>query len=81
MHKVKVCVRCRPILRREAGKNHVELTQKNVLIRMNDTKEFGFDDVFDENSSQKYIFETTIKPLVEGCFNGFNATVFACRFC
>lgn len=79
MHKVKVCVRCRPIIRRETGKNHVELTDKNVLIRMNDTKEFGFDEVYDQKSTQQLVFETSIKPLIDGCFNGYNATVFACK--
>lgn len=42
-------------------------------------KVFAFDNVFDEASSQEEVFNSTVRPLVEGCLNGYNATVLACK--
>ncbi|KZO97986.1 kinesin-domain-containing protein [Calocera viscosa TUFC12733] len=38
---------------------------------------YKFDRVFDERASQQEVFEHTTKSLLDGIFNGFNATVFA----
>ena len=40
---------------------------------------FVFDHVYDQNSSQKRIFETTANPVVESALQGYNATIFACK--
>ena len=41
--------------------------------------EFYFDYVYDQNGSQKKIFETTARPVVDSSLQGYNATVFACK--
>ena len=38
---------------------------------------FGFDKVFDENTSQGDVYEATTKGLLDNVTNGYNATVFA----
>ncbi|KZT62930.1 kinesin-domain-containing protein [Calocera cornea HHB12733] len=38
---------------------------------------YKFDRVFDERAGQQEVFEHTTKRLLDGVFNGFNATVFA----
>lgn len=81
INKVKVCVRCRPTLPREpvAQSKRLLLNEDKVIIRMNDTKEFGFNRVFPPQANQEEIFDYCVKDLVDGCFEGYNATVFACK--
>ncbi|GHJ89055.1 hypothetical protein NliqN6_5457 [Naganishia liquefaciens] len=38
---------------------------------------YAFDRVFSKDSTQEEVFENTAKPVLEGLFDGFNATVFA----
>jgi Kinesin motor domain len=38
-------------------------------------KMYAFDQIFDEDSSQQYLFEESILPLVNDTFNGINTTV------
>lgn len=40
-------------------------------------KQYGFDYVFDENTSQVEIFNNTTKYLCKDVLNGYNSTVFA----
>lgn len=40
-------------------------------------KAFTFNHVFDSNSTQSEIYETCVKQLVDGCFDGYNATILA----
>lgn len=40
-------------------------------------KAFTFDYVFDIESRQEEIYIQCIEKLIEGCFEGYNATVFA----
>ena len=39
-------------------------------------REFTFDHVFNEGSSQSQVFEQTCKPLVMNVLNGYNGTYF-----
>jgi kinesin family protein 4/21/27 len=41
-------------------------------------KAFNFEAVFDEDTNQALIYGKCVKHLVEGCFQGYNGTVFAC---
>ena len=41
------------------------------------TGKFSYDEVFDSNTSQGYIYEQAVKPIVLGVMEGFNGTVFA----
>ena len=38
---------------------------------------FAFDHVYGEESSQAELYETTARPVVESCLEGYNATIFA----
>ncbi|KAJ7368028.1 kinesin-like protein [Mycena albidolilacea] len=40
-------------------------------------KRFMFDRVFDNEARQQDVYEATAQPLLQGLFNGYNATVFA----
>lgn len=40
---------------------------------------FAFDHVYDQTASQKKVFETTARTVVESALQGYNATIFACR--
>lgn len=40
-------------------------------------KEFSFDRVFDNDSSQDEVFETCARNLIIGCLSGYNATILA----
>ena len=42
-------------------------------------KRFSFECIFDDKISQRNIYDKCIKELVDGCFKGYNATVFACK--
>ena len=43
------------------------------------THSFVFDHVYDQNASQKSVFETTTRTVVESALQGYNATIFACK--
>ncbi|XP_064077549.1 kinesin-like protein KIF19 isoform X2 [Macrobrachium nipponense] len=55
----------------DAGKND------HLRQNRNKDKQFMFDRLFGEESTQKEVYEETTKPLVEDVLKGFNATVFA----
>ena len=38
---------------------------------------FGFDRIFDENTSQGDVYEATTRSLLDSVLDGYNATVFA----
>jgi Kinesin motor domain len=74
-NKVRVCVRSRPLTIREArGRRCLSIINDRINIG---DKSFFYDSVFDEYSTQADIYDTCIARLIEGCFQGFNATVFA----
>lgn len=43
------------------------------------THSFVFDYVYDQNCSQKKVYETSARPGVESALQGYNATIFACK--
>ena len=43
-------------------------------------KNFTFDHVFDENVAQKFIYDSCMCQVVQACLEGFNGTIFACKF-
>ncbi|XP_036360746.1 kinesin-like protein KIF21A isoform X4 [Octopus sinensis] len=77
---VKVALRIRP----QCGRERIDMCQictdviyaESQLILGKD-KAFTFDYVFDRDTVQKDVYETCVQMLVEGCFEGYNATVFA----
>ncbi|KAH7638489.1 hypothetical protein HUG17_2522 [Dermatophagoides farinae] len=77
---VSVAVRIRPKLQRE------EIDMYNICTRctpgepqvwLGDDKAFTFDHVFDMSSKQSEIYDACVTSLIEGCFNGYNATILA----
>jgi hypothetical protein len=75
--KIGVFVRSRPLLNHEIrGKRCLTTSRDTVTIA---DKKITFDSVFDESVDQNVIYEKCVKNLVEGCFQGFNGTVFACK--
>ncbi|KAJ2800882.1 hypothetical protein H4R20_003895 [Coemansia guatemalensis] len=88
--KIRVCVRKRPLNSKEkkSEKDIVQTTSTRSLsvmepkVKLDMTKyieesRFFFDEVFDENTDNTYIYQRTAKPLVEYIFGGGNATCFA----
>lgn len=40
-------------------------------------KSFFFDQAFSQDTKQKHIFQTSVRPLIDACLKGYNATVLA----
>ncbi|KTW31950.1 uncharacterized protein T551_00633 [Pneumocystis jirovecii RU7] len=62
-----------------ADTNPMARFQKTLLPvgkRVKDIR-YAFDRVFDEDSTQEMVYESTVKPLLDGILEGYNATVFA----
>lgn len=45
--------------------------------KFNGKKSFQFDKVYEESSKNQEIYETSVKPMLDSIFQGFNATIFA----
>lgn len=77
---VLVAVRIRPQISREIAdmcENCISVTPGEPQVCIGKDKAFTYDFVFDTNSNQEQIYESCVRKLVEGCFNGYNATVIA----
>ncbi|KAL4236340.1 Kinesin-like protein kif2a [Mactra antiquata] len=90
-HQICVCVRARPLNRKELSKKEVNVitvpNKENVIVHEPKTKvdltkflenqNFRFDYAFDENASNEMVYRYTAKPLVDCIFEGGMATCFA----
>mmetsp|Transcript_48126 Transcript_48126/g.113987 ORF Transcript_48126/g.113987 Transcript_48126/m.113987 type:complete len:746 (+) Transcript_48126:59-2296(+) len=85
---VRVVVRCRPMSRKEVEDNRKRIIEMNlelgeITVKNPEAdprelpKPFTFDQVYDWNSEQAYLFETTAQPIVDSVLTGYNGTVFA----
>jgi len=77
---VRVSVRIRPQLSREiidACKICTFKTPGEPQAWIGSDKSFTYDYVFDTASTQDEVYIDTTKSLIEGCFEGYNATVLA----
>ncbi|XP_028910895.1 kinesin-like protein KIF21A isoform X8 [Ornithorhynchus anatinus] len=77
---VRVAVRIRPQLAKEKIEGcHICtcVTPGEPQVFLGKDKAFTFDYVFDIESQQEQIYAQCIEKLIEGCFEGYNATVFA----
>nr|XP_055174459.1 kinesin-like protein KIF21A isoform X9 [Nyctereutes procyonoides] len=77
---VRVAVRIRPQLAKEKIEGcHIctSVTPGEPQVFLGKDKAFTFDYVFDIDSQQEHIYTQCIEKLIEGCFEGYNATVFA----
>uniref|UniRef100_A0A1I7VVP7 Kinesin-like protein n=1 Tax=Loa loa TaxID=7209 RepID=A0A1I7VVP7_LOALO len=77
---VRVAVRVRPQSEREKVENsHVctNVLQKEAQVTIGGERSFTFDHAFDIGTHQQKIYDDCVKNLIEGTFEGFNATVLA----
>ncbi|XP_070566373.1 kinesin-like protein KIF27 isoform X2 [Ptychodera flava] len=77
---VKVAVRVRPLSPKEKLHHHQVcvkvLAGSNQLVLGKD-RAFTFDYVLSAKSTQEETYKTCVEPLLQSCFEGYNATVFA----
>ncbi|CAN8028783.1 unnamed protein product, partial [Ixodes persulcatus] len=72
--------RVRPLIPREViDMCHActSVASREPQIWVGKDKAFTFDHVFDCPTPQERVYDTCVKALVEGCFDGYNATVLA----
>uniref|UniRef100_A0A3B5A3M1 Kinesin-like protein KIF21B n=1 Tax=Stegastes partitus TaxID=144197 RepID=A0A3B5A3M1_9TELE len=77
---VKVALRIRPQMAKEKIEGcHVctLVTPGEPQVLLGKDKAFTYDFVFDIDSEQQHIYQACVYKLIEGCFEGYNATVFA----
>ena len=85
---VKVVVRIRPLSGDELRNGNIKTTSAEpdlglIVVRnpkaddREPPKHFTFDHVFDENATQKLIYDSCMSAVVDACLEGFNGTVFA----
>ncbi|XP_058860690.1 kinesin-like protein KIF21B isoform X2 [Acipenser ruthenus] len=77
---VKVSLRIRPQMAKEKIEGcHIctLVTPGEPQVLLGKDKAFTYDFVFDRDSQQHEIYSACVEKLIEGCFEGYNATVFA----
>lgn len=77
---VRVAVRVRPLIPREViDMCHActSVTPGEPQIWVGKEKAFTFDHVFDCPSEQEAVYNACVRQLIDGCFEGYNATVLA----
>uniref|UniRef100_A0A672QEX0 Kinesin family member 21A n=1 Tax=Sinocyclocheilus grahami TaxID=75366 RepID=A0A672QEX0_SINGR len=77
---VSVCHRIRPQLAKEKIEGcHIctFVTPGEPQVVLGKDKAFTYDYVFDMDSTQDTIYANCTEKLIEGCFEGYNATIFA----
>ncbi|XP_026533748.1 kinesin-like protein KIF21B [Notechis scutatus] len=77
---VKVAVRIRPQMPKEKIEGcHIctSVTPGEPQVLLGKDKAFTYDFVFDLDTWQEQIYTTCVSKLIEGCFEGYNATVLA----
>jgi len=78
---IQVFVRCKPSSNHLANSSFsrkiININKNRDDITVDHDKVFHFDQVFDEATSQEIVYNSTSHALVENCFQGYNATIFA----
>ncbi|CAH8491006.1 unnamed protein product [Heterobilharzia americana] len=85
---VKVLVRCRPLNKKEVEAGHercVFVDTSNATIEVRNPRgkpedaprRFTFDSVYDENSTQRDLYDESFRDLIDSVLEGFNGTIFA----
>ncbi|KAM9443868.1 kinesin-like protein KIF21B isoform 1-T1 [Clarias gariepinus] len=77
---VKVSLRIRPQMAKEKIEGcHIctSVTPGEPQVLLGKDKAFTYDFVFDIDVQQQTIYSACVHKLIEGCFEGYNATVFA----
>ncbi|KAM6973550.1 kinesin-like protein KIF21A [Aplochiton taeniatus] len=77
---VRVSLRIRPQLAREKIEGcHIctFVTPGEPMVMLGKDKAFTYDHVFDMDSRQDAVYAGCTEKLIDGCFEGYNATIFA----
>ncbi|XP_071533694.1 kinesin-like protein KIF21A isoform X3 [Panulirus ornatus] len=77
---VRVGVRIRPQIARELiemCRVCTSVTPDEPQVWLGSDKAFTYDYVFDMGANQSQVYTTCVEGLIEGCFDGYNATVLA----
>ncbi|KFO24423.1 Kinesin-like protein KIF21B [Fukomys damarensis] len=77
---IAICLRIRPQLSKEKIEGcHIctSVTPGEPQVLLGKDKAFTYDFVFDLDTWQEQIYTTCVSKLIEGCFEGYNATVLA----
>lgn len=77
---VRVAVRIRPQSAREVidmCRTCTTVTPSEPQVILGADKAFTYDYVFDMDCGQVHIYNTCVRHLIEGCLQGYNATVLA----
>lgn len=72
--------RIRPCLPRElieGCKTCTTVAEGHPQVWIGSNHAFTYDYVFDQQTPQENIFEQVVKQLIDGCLNGYNATILA----
>lgn len=76
---IQVHIRVRPLISNElllSSKRFLGITNNRQLLCGND-REFNFDFIYDENSTQDLIFNNSIKSNLDKCLEGYNFSALA----
>ena len=84
MSSVKVALRIRPLSAKErlnCNRKCVSLingdNSSNPQLILQPDRKFSFDYIFDDDASQKVVYDSCVKPLLLNFVDGFNATILA----
>ena len=80
--------RVRPLNSKEikaGGESCFQFFENNQTIKIlmkndksnNDNNEFYFNQVFRPDSTQKYVYDLAVRPIIDKVLDGYNGTVFA----
>ena len=76
---VRVALRCRPLINREVEEGCqvcLQFVDDEPQVILGSDRAFTYDYVFGPDTSQKYVYETTVSRLVEGLFKGIYSHFF-----
>uniref|UniRef100_A0A7M4EQ76 Kinesin family member 4A n=1 Tax=Crocodylus porosus TaxID=8502 RepID=A0A7M4EQ76_CROPO len=77
---VRVALRCRPLVMKEISEGCqmcLSFVPGEPQVIVGNDKSFTYDYVFDPSAEQEEVFNTSVAPLIQGIFKGYNATVLA----
>ncbi|XP_047500183.1 kinesin-like protein KIF21A isoform X4 [Penaeus chinensis] len=77
---VRVAIRIRPQIARELiemCRVCTSVTPDEPQVWLGSDKAFTYDYVFDMGTTQSQVYDACVSGLIEGCFDGYNATVLA----
>ncbi|CAI2363789.1 unnamed protein product [Moneuplotes crassus] len=86
---IKVVIRCKGLTQRDIeskAREAVTVDQFSCEVRLHDLangkcKKFTFEQVYDEDSSQKQVFDENAADIVQGVLGGYNGTVISYGAC